>query len=262
MAHRPRKHLGQHFLHDPGIIHRIVEAISARPGQRLLEIGPGEGAITCPILDRAGTLEVIELDRDLIDPLIHRCRDHGRLIVHHADALRFDFSTLRQDAAPIRVVGNLPYNISTPLIFRLLDTLPAFQDMHFLLQREVVDRIGARPGVKDYGRLSVMVQYRCEAVPLFGVGPGAFRPPPQVNSAFVRLTPHRTPPVRARDLRLFAHVVALAFGKRRKTLRNALRGTVDDVAFRQADIDPARRGETLAVAEFVQLTNAISTSGS
>lgn len=254
-THRPRKHLGQHFLHDPLAIQRIVEAISPRPGEPLVEIGPGLGAITVPLLDRAQVMEVVEVDRDVIPHLETRCQGHGRVVVHRADALSFDFRGLAPQGRRLRVVGNLPYNISTPLLFHLLEAAPVIQDMHFLLQKEIVQRLAASPGGKDYGRLSVMVQYRCRTRHLFNVGPGAFRPPPRVDSAFVRLCPFTEPPVRALDERRLDQLVRLAFEQRRKTLRNALRGHVEASQLTAAGIDPGRRGETLSVAEFVQLAN-------
>ena len=257
MTHQPRKRFGQHFLHDPGVIARIVSAIGPQPGQNMVEVGPGLGAITRPILARVGELHVVELDRDVIPRLRENCAGIGTLHIHSADALRFDFASLAP-AGGLRVVGNLPYNISTPLIFHLLDAAPAIADMHFLLQKEVVERLTAAPGGGDYGRLSVMVQYRCAATLLFHVGPGAFTPPPRVDSAFVRLVPHVALPCAARDEGLFAQIVARAFSQRRKTLRNALRDLVGEVTFVAAGIDPVRRAETLSVSEFVRLADAAS----
>jgi len=254
-THRPRKHLGQHFLHDPLAIQRIVDAIAPRPGEPLVEIGPGLGAITVPLLERAQGMEVVEVDRDIVPRLEARCREHGHLVVHRADALSFDFRGLAAEGRRLRVVGNLPYNISTPLLFHLLEAAAVIQDMHFLLQKEIVQRLAAPPGGKDYGRLSVMVQYRCQARHLFDVGPGAFRPPPRVDSAFVRLIPFPEPPLRAVDERWLDRLVRLAFEQRRKTLRNALRGHVETYQLIAAGIDPIRRGETLSVEEFVELAN-------
>ncbi|HHO69611.1 MAG TPA: 16S rRNA (adenine(1518)-N(6)/adenine(1519)-N(6))-dimethyltransferase RsmA, partial [Gammaproteobacteria bacterium] len=194
MTHRARKRFGQNFLHDPAVIQRIVAAVAPAPGQHLVEIGPGQGAITRPLLAACGELDVVELDRDLIEPLARRLADVGTLRIHNADALRFDFCGLAGDAG-LRVVGNLPYNISTPLLFHLLAQAGCIEDMHFMLQKEVVARMAAAPGGGDYGRLSVMIQYHCEVTPLFGIGPGAFRPAPKVESAFVRLVPHPRPPV-------------------------------------------------------------------
>jgi len=254
MPHTPRKRFGQNFLHDPGIIGRIVAAINPRPGESLIEIGPGRGAITLPLLQAAGKLAVVELDRDLIQPLQERCSGVGELTVHSADALRFDFCSLA-DGTPLRVVGNLPYNISTPLLFHLLDQHRCIRDMHFMLQKEVVDRMAAAPGSGQYGRLSVMLQYRCRVTPLFGIGPGAFNPPPRVDSAFVRLEPYAEPPVSVDDETVFAVVVRQAFAQRRKTLRNALRETLDADEIKEAGVDPTARAETLSLNAFAALAN-------
>jgi 16S rRNA (adenine1518-N6/adenine1519-N6)-dimethyltransferase len=255
LNHRPRKRFGQHFLHDPSVLARMVQAIDPRPGQHLVEIGPGMGALTLPLLERVGSLEAVELDRDLAPRLEAAAQSVGELVIHQADALRFDFAQLARPGERLRVVGNLPYNISTPLIFHLLEQSAVIEDMHFLLQKEVVDRLSAAPGGSDYGRLSVMVQYRCRTQPLFIVRPGAFNPPPKVDSAFVRLVPYTAPPFLATDEDLFARIVAQAFSQRRKTLRNALRGLVEPESFEAAGIDPARRAETLSVEEYIALSN-------
>ncbi|NOY62622.1 MAG: 16S rRNA (adenine(1518)-N(6)/adenine(1519)-N(6))-dimethyltransferase RsmA, partial [Gammaproteobacteria bacterium] len=191
MKHRARKRFGQNFLHDGHVIARIVAAVRPRPGQQIVEIGPGQGALTEPLLDAAGELDVVELDRDLIPLLEQRFNAQQTLRIHQADALKFDFSTLRGDCADaaLRVVGNLPYNISTPLLFHLLSFSGLIKDMHFMLQKEVVDRLAAQPGGGDYGRLSVMMQYHCQVERLFVVKPGSFTPVPKVDSAIVRLTP-------------------------------------------------------------------------
>ena len=257
-GHRARKRFGQHFLHDPNVIAGIVSAIDPQPGERLIEIGPGLGALTLPLLNRAGHLEVIEIDRDVIPRLAERARGHGELVVHEADVLDVDFVALRADGAKLRVCGNLPYNISTPLMFHLLDASVAILDLHFMLQREVVARMAAQPDTGDYGRLTVMLAARCHVERLFDVGPGAFRPPPKVHSSIVRLTPHRTPPFAVRDATRFAAVVAAAFGQRRKTLRNALNGVVDPAGFAAAGIDPGRRAETLAPADFARLAATVA----
>ncbi|HRD64550.1 MAG TPA: 16S rRNA (adenine(1518)-N(6)/adenine(1519)-N(6))-dimethyltransferase RsmA [Candidatus Competibacter sp.] len=257
-SHRPRKRFGQHFLHDPGVIGRIVAAIRPVAGDRLVEIGPGLGALTGPLLNAVGELDVVELDRDLLEPLRARCAGSaGTLRIHHADALEFDFAALRGDGPRLRVVGNLPYNISTPLLFYLLAQAEHLQDLHFMLQREVVERMVASPGEGSYGRLSVMLQYRCRAESLFAVGPGAFRPPPKVESAVVRLVPRETSPVAVQDERQFAEVVRRAFAQRRKTLRNALRGLLDTVRIEMAGVDPGARPETLSLAAFAALSNSI-----
>ncbi len=255
MSHRPRKRFGQNFLHDPGVIENIVAAIRPRPGEHLVEIGPGQGAITLPLLEATGRLTVIELDRDLIQPLKHRCRTAGVLTVHNTDALRFDFCSLAEEDSRLRIIGNLPYNISTPLLFHLLDQSRCIRDMHFMLQREVVERMAATPGSSQYGRLSVMLQYRCRVSPLFTVGPGAFTPPPKVDSAFVRLEPFDRPPVTVADEAVFAMLVRQAFAQRRKTLRNTLRKLLDADEIRQAGVDPAARAETLDLEAFAALAN-------
>lgn len=254
MTHKARKRFGQNFLHDPGIIGKIVAAIRPLPGEHLVEIGPGHGAITLPLLEAAGSLTVIELDRDLIQPLQNHCRTAGELTVHNCDALRFDFCSLA-DRSALRIVGNLPYNISTPLLFRLLDQSQCIGDMHFMLQKEVVERMASPPGRGQYGRLSVMLQYRCAVYPLFTIGPGAFNPPPKVDSAFVRLVPFKRPPVDVADEAVFAAVVRQAFAQRRKTLRNTLRGLLDADEIRLAGVDPALRAETLSLEGFAALAN-------
>ena len=265
MEHRARKRFGQNFLHDPQVIDRIHAAIDARPGERLVEIGPGQGAITQGLLTRAGALDVIELDRDLIEPLRQRLGGLGELRIHNADALDFDLRTLAdsEGAAALRLVGNLPYNISTPLLFHFLDQLDALQDMHLMLQKEVVDRIVAEPGDKTYGRLSVMIQSRCAATSLFRIGPGAFRPAPKVESAFLRLRPLRPLPYPIADAKLHERIVAAAFGQRRKTLRNSLSGVLDPERLEAAGIDPKRRAEELDVASYARLANlaAAATTG-
>jgi len=247
---RARKRFGQHFLHDPGVIRRIVAAIDPQPADRLIEIGPGLGALTLPLLERAGRVEAIEIDRDVIPLLQQRCQGAGNLTVHLADALAVDMVALARGGPPLRLVGNLPYNISTPLLFHVLDAAQAIRDMHFMLQKEVVDRIVAAPGTPNYGRLTVMLAARCRAERLFRVGSGAFKPPPRVDSAVVRLIPLPEPPFPLPDPRRFAAVVAAAFSMRRKTLRNGLRELVDERAFAACGIDPSRRPETLSAAQF------------
>jgi 16S rRNA (adenine1518-N6/adenine1519-N6)-dimethyltransferase len=253
LSHRARKRFGQHFLHDRGVIGRIVDAIDPRPGQRLVEIGPGLGALTAPLLQRAGRVEVVEIDRDVIPLLQKRCEGLGELVVHNADVLRVDFALMAGGGPPLRVCGNLPYNISTPLLFHLLGAKGAIQDMHFMLQKEVVDRMAAAPGGKDYGRLTVMLAAACRVERLFKVGAGAFSPPPKVESAVARLLPLQEPPFPLPDPERFARVVQASFSMRRKTLRNSLRGVVDEAGFSSTGIDPSRRAETLSPAEFAAL---------
>ncbi len=256
MVHRPRKRFGQHFLHDAGTIRRIVDAIAPTPDDIMVEIGPGLGAITQPLLARLGRMQVIELDRDLIPRLVARCTGMGDLKVYQGDALTFDYAGLAANQGALRVVGNLPYNISTPLIFRLLECAHAIQDMFFLLQRELVDRIRAAPGSGDYGRLSVMVQYRCRCERLFRVANHAFFPPPKVESALLRLVPYRRLPVAVGDERRFARVVRQAFSQPRKTIRNNLKGLLDVADIKTAGIDPSLRPERLSLAEFAALARA------
>jgi len=256
LNHQPRKRFGQNFLHDPRVIARIVAAVNPQPTDHLVEVGPGQGAITVHLLEAAGRLEAVELDRDLIAPLREKCAGHGEFTVHQGDALKFDFCALAGDGPPLRLVGNLPYNISTPLLFHFLDQAECIADMHFMLQKEVVDRMAAGPGSKTYGRLSVMLQARCRIIPLFDIGPGAFNPPPKVDSAIVRLVPHATPPFTVNDPALFARIVAQAFAQRRKTLRKSLQQLVDATVFAHAGIDPGERPEQLSPADFAGLANA------
>jgi len=258
LTHKARKRFGQNFLHDPSVIRRIVSAIAPVPGQRLVEIGPGQGAITKELLKVAGHLDAVELDRDLIEPLAQMCGDLGELQIHCADALNFDFHQLAEDDQRLRVIGNLPYNISTPILFHLIDQLDCIKDMHFMLQKEVVNRMAAEPGSKSYGRLSVMLQVHCSVLPLFDIGPGAFKPAPKVESAFVRLQPHSKPIVQIDDYALFGQVVTQAFAQRRKTLRNSLRELIDADAMQALGIDPVMRAERLALDEFALLANAIA----
>ncbi|KRA14931.1 MULTISPECIES: 16S rRNA (adenine(1518)-N(6)/adenine(1519)-N(6))-dimethyltransferase RsmA [unclassified Lysobacter] len=252
-----KKHLGQHFLHDRDIIAMIVQAVDPQPGDRLVEIGPGQGAITFPLLDRHGELTVIEFDRDLIFPLTEGARAHGTLEVIHRDVLTVDFGALAHNNGPIRLVGNLPYNLSSPILFHALEHAEAIVDMHFMLQKEVVDRMAAGPGSKVYGRLGVMLQAYCEVTALFDVPPAAFRPPPKVDSAVVRLIPRAPERIGIDDHARFARVVRDAFGQRRKTLRNALSQICDAAAIEAAGVRPDARAEQIEVADFVRLANSL-----
>ena len=254
-THRARKRFGQNFLHDAGTIQRIVHAIAPQPGEHLLEIGPGQAALTLPLLDMAGHLQVIELDRDLIEPLQQKCAGHGELLIHQGDALKFDFCQLVATGEKLRVIGNLPYNISTPLLFHLMAHKHCIQDIHVMLQKEVVERIVAAPGSSDYGRLSVMMQYHCQAEYLFTVRPGAFTPVPKVDSAVVRLQPYSAPPVEVHRPEVFASLVRQAFSQRRKTLRNSLRNMLDAEAIQAAGVDPVLRPEQLSLDQFAKLAN-------
>lgn len=254
---KPRKRFGQHFLHDKHIIQRLVNAIAPLEEQHLVEIGPGQGALTVPILQKTGRIEVIEIDWDLIPALKLRCLGKGALIAHQADALEFDFASLVHQTEQLRVIGNLPYNISTPLIFHLLEYAKHILDMHFMLQKEVVDRLAARPGDDAYGRLSVMVQYHCQVTSLFHVPPGAFYPPPQVESAVVRLIPHPNMPHPANNYSQFLILVREAFSHRRKTLRNSLKHLVRDEDWQKTTIDSHLRPEELSVEQYVGLSNIL-----
>ena len=257
-GHVARKRFGQNFLHDPTIIGRIISAINPKPDQHLVEIGPGLGALTEEILLEAGALEAIELDRDLIPVLRTKFfRYEGKFIIHEADALKFDFASLQNDERPLRVIGNLPYNISTPLIFHLLSFSGLISDMHFMLQKEVVERLAAQPGEDHYGRLGIMAQYYCKVEKLFIVPPGAFNPAPKVDSAIVRLIPHTTLPIEAKDPNLLADVVRTAFGQRRKTLRNNMKGLITGDQLEALGIDPGLRPERLSLAQFIAISDAI-----
>lgn len=248
-----RKRFGQHFLHEKGVIEHILTLINATPTDAVVEIGPGQGALTRPLLDRLHALTVIEVDRDLVARL--RASAPPQLTVVEADALSVDYATLAAHAGqPLRLVGNLPYNISSPLLFALLARPDAIHDMHFMLQKEVVDRIVAAPGSKTYGRLSVAVAARADATPLFDVAPGAFSPPPKIMSAVVRLRP-RAADFPVHDWSIFDRLVTAAFSKRRKTLRNALGDWLDAEAISAAGIDPTLRPERITPAEFARLAN-------
>ncbi len=256
MSHAPRKRFGQNFLRDPHFVRACIEAIAPRPEDNMVEIGPGLGALTGPLLRTVKHLHVVEIDRDLVAQLRGRFSPEC-LTVHAGDALKFDFATLGAD---LRVVGNLPYNISTPLLFHLSEAAHSIRDMHFMLQKEVVDRMVATPSTPAYGRLSVMLQYRFAVAHLFDVPPDAFQPRPKVTSAFVRLVPLRPLPHPARDETRFARIVNAAFATRRKTLRNALKAHCGAETFSAAGIDPGLRAENLPVADFVRLANlAINT---
>lgn len=249
--HQARKRFGQNFLTDAQVIGRIVDAVAPQPGERMVEIGPGLGALTDPLLARLGHLHVVEIDRDLIARLKQRYGP-DRVTIHEGDALAFDFSSL---GAPLRVVGNLPYNISTPLLFHLADFADGVRNMTFMLQKEVVMRMVAEPGTADYGRLSVMLQYRFRMGWLFDVPPEAFRPAPKVTSSIVRMVPRPPEERTAQDEALLGQIVTAAFGQRRKTLRNTLREFLVEDDFAALELDPGLRGERLTVADFVAIAN-------
>lgn len=255
----PKKSLGQHFLIDRSYIDRIVQAVNPQPGDRLVEIGPGQGAITFPLLRRHGELIAIEFDRDLITPLMEASEALGRLTIIHKNVLDVDFGKLAGDE-PLRLVGNLPYNLSSPILFHAIEHASVIRDMVFMLQKEVVDRMAAGPGSKVYGRLSVMLQAYCTVTPLFVVPPGAFRPPPKVDSAVVRVVPRMPESIGLKDATRFADVVRAAFGQRRKTLRNALSGVCDAVQIEAAGLAPDARAEQIDVGGFIRLSNIVTES--
>ncbi len=257
--HRARKRFGQNFLHDSGVIDRIIRAISPKAGERLLEIGPGQGALTDSLVNSTAQLDVIEIDRDLVQMLTERFALNTNFTLHEGDALKFDFARLNAEPSSLRVVGNLPYNISTPLIFHLLNNAHLVRDMHFMLQKEVVERMAAKPGGGDWGRLSIMVQYHCRVEHLFNVGPGSFSPPPKVDSAIVRLTPYAQLPHPAKDARTLDRVVREAFNQRRKTLRNTLKNILSAEAIEASGVDGSLRPEQLDIAAFVRLADQLST---
>ncbi|QSP95216.1 16S rRNA (adenine(1518)-N(6)/adenine(1519)-N(6))-dimethyltransferase RsmA [Marinobacter salinisoli] len=257
-GHQARKRFGQNFLHDPGVIERIVRSINPKPDDAIVEIGPGLGALTEEILAVNPTLQVVELDRDLIPVLRTKFFNYPEFRIHESDALKFDFSQLVQDGKPLRIVGNLPYNISTPLIFHLLEQAGVVKDMHFMLQKEVVQRLAAMPGDNNYGRLGIMAQYFCKVQPLFEVGPGAFRPAPKVDSAIVRLVPHQQLPHPAKELGLLQSVVRTAFNARRKTLRKALGGLVTAEQLQALGINDGLRPENLTLADYVTIADFLA----
>ena len=257
--HRARKRFGQNFLEDHNVIRRIVKAIAAKPENNLVEIGPGKGAITEQLISSCPDLNVIELDRDLIPILLSKfIHEYPDFKIHQTDALKFDFATLLENKdTPLRIVGNLPYNISTPLIFHLLTYNKQIKDMHFMLQKEVVLRMVAGPGEKNYGRLSVMVQYYCQVENLFLVPPESFDPQPKVDSAIVRLVPHDKLPHPAKDIKTFEKLVNTAFQQRRKTLRNSLKQLMPAEDIEALGIDTGVRAERLSLADFVAISDKL-----
>lgn len=256
IEHRARKRFGQNFLHDPAVIQRIISAIAPQTGQRVVEIGPGLGALTLPLLHSLGSLDVVELDRDIIPKLQTQAEGIGELRIHQADALRFDFASLCQPGEKLRLIGNLPYNISTPILFHLLQQSEHVADMHFMLQREVVERMVAGPGSKTYGRLSVSLAMQAHCETLFLVGPGAFKPAPKVESAVVRITPQDSA-TQPRNQRVFEQVVTKAFSARRKTLANGLRDLLSREQIEQVGVDPQLRPEQISPDEYRQLSDLI-----
>ena len=270
MQHYAKKRFGQNFLVDTSVINHIVDSIQPQADEVMIEIGPGLGAMTKPLLTRLNYLNVIELDRDIIPKLKMNCEiadieNKRKLIVNETDVLKFDFSTFQSQQAELqhdnevklRIVGNLPYNISTPVLFHLLNYRHLIKDMHFMLQKEVVDRIVAIPGVKNYGRLSVMLQTFCETQALFEVPPYAFQPPPKVDSAILRLLPKMQFENRIDNFSLYEKLVRLAFSQRRKTLRNTLKALCSSEQIEQAGLLPGQRAEELSINDFVELYQMI-----
>ncbi len=257
MKHRARKRFGQNFLHDQQVIDRIVACISPQAKDLLVEIGPGQAALTRPLLKSGAELHLIEIDRDLVSQLQKQLSDHSNINIHCCDALRANLPEITGNR-PFRLIGNLPYNISTPLIFHVLQWHEMVVDMHFMLQKEVVDRMAASPGSRTYGRLSVMTQFRCNVTPLFDVQPESFSPVPRVCSSIVRLQPLKEPPADAGSFENLERVVSAAFSQRRKTLRNSLRDhlTVDQIL--ASGIDPGQRAEQLSLSQFAALARSLS----
>lgn len=255
MKHRARKRFGQNFLSDQSIINSIISLIKPQEGDNLIEVGPGLGALTYHLLEHAKHCRAIEIDRDLIAHLQKTTPAYGQLEILEGDVLTVDFSTLGQSQ---RIIGNLPYNISTPLILHLLSAVSSIKDMYFMLQKEVVERLAAKPGTKAYGRLTVMVQYHCQVEHLLNVPPEAFEPAPKVDSAIVRLLPHQTNPYPKVDIKQFQTTLSTAFSMRRKTLRNNFKKLLDDQAWQTLSIDPSLRPEVLTIDEFVRISHYLN----
>ncbi len=255
-GHQARKRFGQNFLTDSFYINRIVTAINPTAEDQMVEIGPGLGAITELLIDQVGSLDLVELDKDLIPRLKNKFKQ-THLNIHHSDALKFDFSSLvtKENNNKLRIVGNLPYNISTPLIFHLLSYREHIQDMYFMLQKEVVERICATSNSKTYGRLSIMSQYYCHAEMLFTVPPGAFQPAPKVDSAIIKLTPRSEAELSAKDPKLLAELVTASFNQRRKTIRNNLKKHISEADLKSLDINPGERPENLEIQDFINIAN-------
>ena len=257
-AHQARKRFGQNFLHDQQVIDRIISKIGPTSDDHLLEIGPGQGALTKQLAESGARLDCVELDRDLAEHLKYQYRDYDNVHIHQHDILKFDLNDLEPSGKRLRIIGNLPYNISTPVLFYLLKYYEKIEDMSFMLQLEVVERMSANVGDKNYGRLSLMLQYFCKAQKLFDVSPQAFTPVPKVNSAIVRLTPHKVLPVAAKDPDCLKVVVRTAFNQRRKTLRNSLKTLISDSELSDLEIDLTLRPEKLSLTDYVKISDAIS----
>jgi 16S rRNA (adenine1518-N6/adenine1519-N6)-dimethyltransferase len=257
LGHQAKKRFGQNFLHNDAVISDIIDAINPEPGENLVEIGPGLGALTEPVIERAGKLSVVELDRDLAKRLRHHPFLAPHLTIYETDALSFDFAELATDEEPLRIFGNLPYNISTPLIFHLLTFKDKVQDMHFMLQKEVVQRMAAEPHCKAYGRLSIMTQYQCQVIPVMEIGPEAFKPAPKVDSAIVRLIPHTDIKNPVKEISALNTVCLAAFNQRRKTIRNGFKNLISVAQLESLNIDANLRPENLTLDDYIMLANFI-----
>lgn len=259
-THQARKRFGQNFLHDQQVIDRIIREIAPTSSDHLLEIGPGQGALTEQLAESGARVDCVELDRDLAEHLRHQYRDYDNVHIHQHDILKFDLNDLELSDKRVRIIGNLPYNISTAVLFHLVKYHEKIEDMSFMLQLEVVERMSASVGDKDYGRLSLMLQYFCQAQKLFDVSPQAFTPQPKVNSAIVRLTPHKALPITVKDTDCLKVVVRTAFNQRRKTLKNSLKTLISDSQLSDLEIDMTLRPEKLTLTDYVKISDAISES--
>ena len=257
LGHQAKKRFGQNFLHNDAVISDIIDAINPEPGENLVEIGPGLGALTEPVIERAKKLSVVELDRDLAKRLRHHPFLAPHLTIYETDALSFDFAQLATDNKPLRIFGNLPYNISTPLIFHLLTFKDKVQDMHFMLQKEVVQRMAAGPHCKAYGRLSIMTQSQCEVIPVMEIGPEAFKPAPKVDSAIVRLIPHSDIKNPVKEISALNTICLAAFNQRRKTIRNSFKNLISVAQLESLNIDANLRPENLTLDDYIMLANFI-----
>ncbi|CCQ09454.1 SSU rRNA (adenine(1518)-N(6)/adenine(1519)-N(6))-dimethyltransferase [Pseudoalteromonas luteoviolacea B = ATCC 29581] len=255
LGHRARKRFGQNFLNDDMIIDKIVTAIDPKPEDNLVEIGPGLGAITEPVTDLSGHLTVVELDKDLAERLTQHPFLGPKLTVHQGDAMKFDFSSLIKENGKLKIFGNLPYNVSTPLLFHLFEFVDQVEHMHFMLQKEVVNRMVASPGSKAFGRLSVMTQYYCHAIPVIEVPPTCFKPAPKVDSAVVRLIPKAPEARTAKSTKMLNTVCLEAFNQRRKTLRNSLSNLLSEAELSQLGIDATLRAENISLNQFIEISN-------